>query len=121
MDKEINNYLCSKIAAQKDFQPDWQAHRYLLKDKMFAMHARDKQGQELLTLKLAPERGQELRELYPDQIMPGYYMNKVHWNSILLEKIQDWPASFIKGLIDESHQLVLGAFSKKVQAELVNS
>ena len=118
MKTQIDDYLQSRVGAEKDFQPDWQAHRYLIRDKMFAMHSGDKFGKEILTLKLAPEHGAELREIFPDIVVPGYYMNKTHWNSIYLEA--DLPEELFKGLIDESHALILAAFSKKVQAEILS-
>ena len=37
-----------------------------------------------ITLKLEPEEGNFLRGQY-DDIIPGYYMNKQHWITILLD------------------------------------
>ena len=61
-------------------------------------------------VKCNPESAIELREQYPMSILPGYHMNKKHWNTIIvdgtLSKMQ--LAQFIK----DSHQLV-GLKSKK--------
>ena len=35
-------------------------------------------------LKCDPERAIELREEYEDNILPGYHMNKQHWNTLIL-------------------------------------
>ncbi|MCL2112699.1 MAG: MmcQ/YjbR family DNA-binding protein [Streptococcaceae bacterium] len=117
MKQAIDDYLQAKIGAEKDFQPDWEAHRYLIRGKMFAMHATDKNGKEILTLKLLPEHGEELRELHKDKIIAGYYMNKTHWNSIYLA--ENLPDELIKKMIDESYRLILGGFSRKVQLEII--
>ena len=37
-----------------------------------------------ITCKLNPAEGDFLRRQYED-IIPGYYMNKVHWNSVKAE------------------------------------
>lgn len=117
MKQEIDDYLRSKIAAEKDYQEEWGAHRYLIRGKMFAMHSSDKDGKEILTLKLKPGQGEELRELYAGTVVPGYYMNKAHWNSIYLAN--DFADDLLKKLIDESHALVLDSFSKKMQREIL--
>ena len=69
-----------------------------------------------ITLKLDPEEGAFLREQYED-IIPGYYMNKMHWNSIKAAgKISD---EMLKDLLEKSYDLVLKGFSKKKQKELI--
>ncbi|MFC4653212.1 MmcQ/YjbR family DNA-binding protein [Lactococcus nasutitermitis] len=116
MKKTLENHLLSKQEAQKDYQADWNAHRYLIRGKMFAMHGGDKNGKEILTLKLLPEHGEEARELHNGKIIPGYYMNKTHWNSIYLsENISD---NLVKKMIDESYELIVSGFSKKIQKEI---
>jgi predicted DNA-binding protein (MmcQ/YjbR family) len=116
MEKWLDDYLLSKKGAETDFQADWQAHRYLLKNKMFAMHGGDKEGVEILTLKLAPAHCEEIRELYKGKVTAGYYMNKTHWISIYLE--ENLPEEVLKKCVDGAYELILGSFSKKVQAEI---
>lgn len=55
------------------------------------------------------------RRQYED-IIPGYYMNKMHWNSIKADG--EVPDDLLKDLLDKSYQLVLGGFSKKKQREI---
>ena len=69
-----------------------------------------------ITLKLEPAEGEFLRKQYED-IIPGYYMNKEHWNSVKPDgKIPD---DLLKDLLDKSYELVLSGFSKKQQRELL--
>lgn len=57
-----------------------------------------------------------MRTQYEDSI-PGYYMNKVHWNSVKPDgKVPD---GLLKELLDKSYQLVLGGFSKNRQREML--
>ena len=71
-----------------------------------------------ITLKLEPEEGDFLRSQYED-IVPGYYMNKMHWNSVKPDG--EVPDELLKDLLDKSYQLVLKSLSKKKQKEILGS
>jgi predicted DNA-binding protein (MmcQ/YjbR family) len=111
----LDAYCLSLKGAQKDYKVEWSATRYLLHDKMFAMVGGDKSGKPIVSLKLAPENGEVLRATYED-IIPGYYMNKVHWNSVYLEGCV--PDEVLKKMITESHELILSGLTKKQRALL---
>jgi len=116
MDTEwIHDYCLTKIGTECDFKEEWQATRYMIRGKMFAMRGGDKKGSPIITVKLSPEFGAHLREEY-DAIVPGYYMNKTHWNSLYLEA--DIPVSVLKTMLDQAHMLVLSSLSKKVRQEI---
>ena len=34
--------------------------------------------------KCNPDEALELREEYPDAVLPGYHMNKKHWNTVVI-------------------------------------
>ena len=44
-------------------------------------------------------------------------MNKLHWNSISLEK--DFPDSFLEELIDESYRILFESLSQKAQRAIL--
>lgn len=111
----LDEYCLSKQGAQKDYKLEWQATRYMIKDKMFAMQGGDKKGTPIITLKLEPSFGALLRSQYED-IIPGYYMNKEHWNSLYLGG--NVPDEVLKEMIDQSYQLIFNSLSKKVQKEI---
>lgn len=69
-------------------------------------------------LKCDPEYAMELRDHYPEAIVPGYHMNKKHWNTVSL--IDNLEESFIISLIDHSYDLVVAGLPAKVRAELKN-
>lgn len=69
-------------------------------------------GVSMITLKLEPVEGDYLRRTYED-IIPGYYMNKVHWNSIKADGAV--PDELLMDLCDKSYGLVFGGLSKKVR------
>ena len=70
----------------------------------------------LLTVKCEPELAVALRAEYPEDILPGFYMNKTHWNTIFLDGhlSQDQLEQFC----DRSYQLIFSKLTKKRQREL---
>lgn len=112
----IDEYLRSKKGVTKELQKDWNWIRYQIGGKMFAAICMvDHNEPCYITLKLEPSEGDFLRQQYED-IIPGYYMNKIHWNSIKTDG--EVPDDLLKDLLDQSYQLVLGGFSKKKQREI---
>ncbi|MCM1126126.1 MAG: MmcQ/YjbR family DNA-binding protein [Lachnospiraceae bacterium] len=113
----IDDFLMQKKGVTKDLQADWNWIRYQIGGKMFAAVCLDDQNAPYyITLKLEPEEGNFLRSQYED-ILPGYYMNKVHWNSVRPDG--QVPDELLKDMLDKSYQLVLGGFSKKKQQEIL--
>ena len=112
----LEEYCTAKKSADKDFKVEWDAKRYFIGGKMFALQGGDKEGKDIITLKCEPQFGEALRQQYQD-IIAGYHMNKEHWNSVYLDG--DVPDELLKQMIDMSYQLVLKSLSKKAQREIV--
>lgn len=66
-------------------------------------------------VKCNAERAIVLREEFED-INPGFYMNKKHWNTISFIRLLNDNMLFI--LIGHSYDLVLKKFSKNIQQEI---
>lgn len=112
----LDEFLIHKKGVTKDFKAEWQWTRYLLGNKMFAAVCKDESGADsLITLKLEPSDGDFLRQQYED-IIPGYYMNKLHWNSIRADGAV--PDELLMELLDQSYRLVWAGLTKKMQREL---
>lgn len=111
----MDEYFLGRPGTSKDYQPDWQATRYFLADKMYGMIGNDKYGKSIVTLKCDPIFAGILRNQYTD-IVPGYYMNKQHWNSLYLEGAV--PDEVVKDMIDMAHRLVLEKLPRKIRASL---
>jgi len=114
----IDGYFMSLPGIRKDYQPDWQATRYFLRDKMVAMVGGDKFGEPIITMKCDPVFAEMLRHQYPG-IVPGYYMNKKHWNSTYLKS--ETPEEVVRDMIDTAYRLVLKSLSVAVRAELLSA
>ena len=114
----LDAYLLEKAAVTKDLQAEWNWIRYQIGGKMFAAVCLDDDTNKpvYITLKLKPEEGDFFRQQYED-VIPGYYMNKVHWNSIKVDGAV--PDDLLKEMLDKSYHLVLEGFRKKKQKELL--
>jgi len=83
--------------------------------KIFLLTGLDEQPLSF-NAKCDPERAVMLREAYPDNIFPGYHMNKKHWNTVLING--NLPASLVKELIDHSYQLIVNGLPTKLRQSL---
>jgi predicted DNA-binding protein (MmcQ/YjbR family) len=76
---------------------------YKIEGKLFALTQPD-EFPARVNLKCDPARAEELRDQYPKSILPGYHMNKRHWNTLILDG--SLPPTLVRELIDLSYQLV---------------
>jgi len=77
---------------------------------MFALIA-EKSSPVRLSLKCDPQLAQVLRDKY-ETVMPGYHLNKKHWNTLVLTGQVSWED--VQGLIRHSYNLVTGNDSATV-------
>ena len=55
-------------------------------------------------VKCDPDKAVELREEYPELILPGYHMNKTHWNTVFPLGLR---SALVTEMIDDSYNLVI--------------
>ena len=114
----IDAYLMEKRGVIKDLQVEWNWIRYQIGGKMFAAICRDDHDQPYyITLKLEPVDGEFWRKQYAD-IIPGYYMNKTHWNSVKADG--SVPDDILRELLDKAYTIVLNSLSRKKQREILD-
>ncbi|MFR3292766.1 MAG: MmcQ/YjbR family DNA-binding protein [[Clostridium] innocuum] len=117
MDAEsIQSALQAKNGVVMDFKLEWDAFRFLLFDKMFAMLGFNKQQEPILTLKLPPQDGAWYREEYAF-ITEGYYMNKVHWISVRYDLAS---RDLLMDLMEKSYANFLQRLTRKQQQQLAS-
>ncbi len=75
---------------------------YKVGDKMFAL-IEEKSNPLRLSLKCDPLLATTLRERY-ESVLPGYHLNKKHWNTVLLTGQLPWEE--VQALIRHSYELV---------------
>ena len=113
----LDELLLKQPATEKEFQAAWQAYKYLLRGKMYAyIGVNDQNGRPIITLKLEPVHSDMLRRDYSD-IIPGYYMNKLHWSSVYLDG--EVPREVIADMVCAACKVMLASLSKKAQREIL--
>lgn len=100
--KEVEDYILSFPKAKLVYPFGEEAAVYKVGDKMFAIVAEGSQPIKL-SLKCDPQLAVTLREKY-ETVLPGYHLNKKHWNTILLTGQLNWAE--IQDLIRHSYNLV---------------
>jgi predicted DNA-binding protein (MmcQ/YjbR family) len=73
-------------------------------NKMFLLLPLDEVDFLKINVKCNPELALELRANYPDTVLPGYHMNKKHWNTIVIDGLLSWVS--LKEMIEHSYRLV---------------
>ena len=81
--------------------------------KIFSLINLDKNPS--VNLKCDPERAVDLRE-HHHAILPGYHMNKQHWNTVLLDG--SLPEKLIAEMIGHSYDLVYNSLPRKAKDEV---
>jgi predicted DNA-binding protein (MmcQ/YjbR family) len=102
--KELEAYILGMPNARLDYPFGEGVAVYKAGDKMFALVG-EKTSPIQLSLKCDPLLAKTLREKY-ESVMPGYHLNKKHWNTILITGQLSWPE--VQDLIRHSYILVTG-------------
>ena len=111
MDIETFRQYCLQLKGVEEtlpFGPDTLVYKVM--GKVFAITGLDAEEFEV-NLKCDPERAIDLREEYPGLIIPGFHMNKKHWNTIYFD--MGLSNDLLYDLINHSYQLVVEGLPRK--------
>lgn len=111
MDIETYRAYCLSLPQTTESFPfDANTLVFKVAGKMFALL--DVELFESVNLKCEPEMAEELRERY-DAVLPGYHMNKKHWNTVLVNgSITD---KLLLQWTKLSYDLVVASLPKKIR------
>jgi predicted DNA-binding protein (MmcQ/YjbR family) len=100
--EQIRTYCLSKADVEETmpFGPDVVVFK--TSGKIFLLLPLDT-VQMQFNVKCNPEKAEELREAY-SCVLPGYHMNKKHWNTIIIDGTVS--AHILQSWIDHSYDLV---------------
>lgn len=100
------------------YRDDWDCLYFDLLGKQFGLMSQEAGEDSFITLKGQPETNEILRQTYSD-VIPGYYANKKHWNSIYL-KTKEISDEEIKKMLLTSYELVWKNLPAKIRKEYQN-
>jgi predicted DNA-binding protein (MmcQ/YjbR family) len=101
---EIREYCLSKPGVEEALPFGPNVLVYKVKGKLFLLTGFDNDPIQF-NVKCNPEKAIDLREEFPDTVLPGYHMNKKHWNTVLVNGVLS--AKQLRAMIDDSYTLVL--------------
>jgi predicted DNA-binding protein (MmcQ/YjbR family) len=115
--ESFHRFVHSLPAVTEDFPFGPEVLVLRVSGKIFALMSVDALPLKV-NLKCDPERAVELRAEY-DGVIPGWHMNKKHWNTVALG--DDVPGPLLKELIVHSWHLVVAGMPKKAQEPLFSA
>ena len=111
---EIRDHCLARPGATLDFPFGPETPVFKVGGKIFALVLAEELPLEI-NLKCDPLRAEELRSFYP-AIVPGYHMNKRHWNTVTADGTI--PEEVFFSLIDDSYRLVVAGLTKEQRRQL---
>ena len=109
----LHEYALAKPDAVADYKESWDALRYFVHGKIFALLVRNKTG-TLLNLKCDPYLSLDFRARF-HTVQPGWHMNKLHWISLHLKG--KTPQADVIELVDISYSLVKAGLPLKIRRQ----
>jgi predicted DNA-binding protein (MmcQ/YjbR family) len=99
----IREYILQKADITEGFPFGEDTLVFKVSDKIFFLTGLESSPLQF-NVKCDPDKAIELREEYPESVLPGYHMNKKHWNSVIVDGRLS--ARQLKEMIDLSYDLV---------------
>nr|WP_202544668.1 MmcQ/YjbR family DNA-binding protein [Streptomyces sp. SID5606] len=102
--------LCLSFnASVEDFPFNPETSVFKVLGKMFALSSLD--GRPLtVNLKCDPDDAIRLRGEYPGLVVPGWHMNKRHWNTVTADG--GLPDRVVRELVEDSYDLVVAGLPR---------
>ncbi|MPY63992.1 MmcQ/YjbR family DNA-binding protein [Streptomyces spongiae] len=112
---ELRAFCLSFNAAEEDFpfRPEISVFKVL--GKMFALSTLDARPLTV-NLKCDPEDAVRLRTEHEGLIIPGWHMNKRHWNTVTVDG--ELPDRVVRELVEDSYDLVVAGLPRAERLRL---
>ncbi len=101
--ENIREYILQKPSVTEGFPFGEDTLVFKVNNKIFLLAALESSPLQF-NVKCDPDKAVELRDEYPESVLPGYHMNKKHWNTIIVDGRLS--AKQLKEMIDDSYELV---------------
>lgn len=115
--EEFRLFCLSKPSVTESFPFDDKTLVFKVANKMFALCSLESESLTV-NLKCDPERAIQLREEFGELIIPGFHMNKKHWNTVSIDNGLD--QNLVVELINHSYDLVVKSLPKKLRDNIIN-
>ena len=106
----IREYVLQKPLVTEGFPFGETVIVYKVNNKIFLLLPLDTVPLQF-NVKCDPETAIQLREEYPECVLPGFHMNKKHWNTIIVDGTLS--SRQVLGFVDHSYELVSSGKKKR--------
>ncbi len=116
MDADALRDLCLTFRGSEETFPfGFETSVFKVAGRMFAL-SQLRQEPLRVSVKCEPLLAQQLRAAHPDVILPGYHLNKRHWNTVVLDGSR--ADAMIADMVEDSYDLVVSALTQARQRGL---
>ncbi|MGY0486636.1 MmcQ/YjbR family DNA-binding protein [Streptomyces sp. WG-D5] len=115
--QELRSFCLSFNAAVEDFPFNPETSVFKVLGKMFALSTLDA-GPLTVNLKCDPEEAVRLRAEHPGLVVPGWHMNKRHWNTVTADRPEELPDRVVRELVEDSYDLVVAGLPRAERLRL---
>lgn len=113
--ESLRNYCLGKRDVTEGFPFGDTVLVFKVRGKIFLLVSLDSSPLQF-NAKCDPEKAEEWREQY-SAVIPGYHMNKKHWNTVILDG--SIPLKQVRAMIDDSYQLIVLSLPRKDRLDLL--
>lgn len=113
--EELRELCLSFNAAVEEFPFNPETSVFKVLGKMFALSALDARPLKV-SLKCDPEDAVRLRGEHEGLIIPGYHLNKRHWNTVTAGA--GLPDGLVRELVEDSYDLVVAGLPRTERLRL---
>ncbi|MFC7841265.1 MmcQ/YjbR family DNA-binding protein [Streptomyces sp. NPDC001046] len=107
--QELRALCLSFEAAEEDFPFRPEISVFKVCGKLFALSSLDARPLTV-NLKCDPDEAVRLRREYEGLVVPGWHMNKRHWNTVTADG--DLPDRLVRELVEDSYDLVVAGLPR---------
>ena len=102
---DLQGLLASYVGAEPGYPFGPGPQVWKVGGKIFAIFSEDTQPTQI-ALKCDPDLARDLREEFPGKVVPGYHLNKWHWNTVIIDELPDGE---LEDWIGHSYELVVAS------------
>jgi predicted DNA-binding protein (MmcQ/YjbR family) len=113
--RELRKLCLGFPGAYEDFPFGPETSVFKVEGKLFAISALASTPLKV-SLKCEPELAEELRSSYPEAVVPGYHLNKRHWNTVVCDGTL--PGAMVRDMVEDSYDLIVAAMPAAVRERL---
>ena len=100
----LREYVLQKPLVTEGFPFGETTIVYKVNNKIFLLLPLET-GQLQFNVKCDPDKAIELRDEYPDAVLPGFHMNKKHWNTVIANR--HLSNKQLLQMVDDSYNLII--------------